>query len=447
MLDTTASQDTLLQAAFDRDRSRPSERERRAETVAVLAFLAVTATLLVGFGDVGSWHPLPAICALAAMALAMHARFDFGSGFTPPTQLAFVPLLFAMPVAMVPLATALALIVSRIPEVLRGDIRPGRLAYTLNNAWFAVGPAIVLIAADDPRASSALGVVAIALVAQIVVDFVVSVLRERMVREVSVREELRLALPVYGVDMTLAPIGLLAALAFEHHPWAVLGLLPLLGLLSIFARERRARLEQMLELNNAYRGTALALGDVVNADDGYTGEHTRGVVALCTAVGRALGLDDRQLRNLEFGALLHDVGKVAIPKSIINKPGPLDPDEWQIIKTHTIEGQQLLDRIGGFMSDVGIIVRAHHERWDGNGYPDLLCGAAIPIEARIITVCDSWNAMRTDRSYRTAMSPESARQEIVRGAGTQFDPACATALLGVTASEPHAVSHSLAGQP
>ncbi len=447
MLDAPAPDDALLQAAFGRDRSCPSRSERRAETAAVLAFLVVSTTLLIWFGDVGGWHPLPAISALAAMALAMHARFDFGSGFTPPTQLAFVPLLFAMPIAMVPLATAAALIASRVPEVVRGDIRPARLVYTLNNAWFAVGPAVVLAIADDPAASSALGVVAIALAAQILVDFVVSVLREKMVREVSVIEELRLALPVYGVDLTLAPIGLLAALAFERQPWAVLALVPLLGLLSVFARERRGRLEQMLELNNAYRGTALALGDVVEADDGYTGEHTRGVVALCTAVGRQLGLDDRQLRNLEFGALLHDVGKVAIPKSIINKPGPLDPDEWQLIKTHTIEGQQLLDRIGGFMSEVGVIVRAHHERWDGDGYPDRLYGASIPIEARIIAVCDTWNAMRTDRAYRTAMAPESAREEIVRGSGTQFDPACAAALLGVTANEPSGLSRSLAGQP
>jgi putative nucleotidyltransferase with HDIG domain len=87
---------------------------------------------------------------------------------------------------------------------------------------------------------------------------------------------------------------------------------------------------------------------------------------------------------VEFGALLHDIGKIAIPKSIINKPGPLDTDEWAVIKTHTLEGQKMLDRVGGFMKEVGLIVRSHHERWDGAGYPDGLAGDEIPLEARVI---------------------------------------------------------------
>ena len=136
-----------------------------------------------------------------------------------------------------------------------------------------------------------------------------------------------------------------------------------------------------------------------------------------------------QRRNLEFGALLHDVGKIAIPKEIINKPGKLDPQEWEIINTHTVEGQKVLDRVGGFMHEVGLIVRSHHERWDGRGYPDGLSGEAIPLEARIISCCDTWNAMRTDRSYRRALSHEVARAELVANAGHQFDPRIVTAFL------------------
>ena len=170
---------------------------------------------------------------------------------------------------------------------------------------------------------------------------------------------------------------------------------------------------------------------MVEADDGYTGEHCRGVVRLALAVGDRLGLDAEQRRNLEFGALLHDVGKIAIPKEIINKPGKLDPHEWEIITTHTLEGQKMLDRVGGFMRNVGLIVRSHHERWDGRGYPDGLAGEAIPLEARIIACCDSWNAMRTDRSYRKALSHEVALAELVANAGHQFDPAIVTAFLGL----------------
>ena len=117
-------------------------------------------------------------------------------------------------------------------------------------------------------------------------------------------------------------------------------------------------------------------------------------------VGEAIGLDPIRRRNLEFGALLHDVGKVTIPKHIINKPGKLDAAEWAIVKTHTVEGQRMLDRVGGFMSDVGLIVRSHHERWDGCGYPDGLSGERIPLEARIVCCCDAWSAMTTTRSYR-----------------------------------------------
>jgi HD-GYP domain-containing protein (c-di-GMP phosphodiesterase class II) len=120
---------------------------------------------------------------------------------------------------------------------------------------------------------------------------------------------------------------------------------------------------------------------------------------------------------------------VAIPKDIINKPGKLDPAEWTIIKTHTIEGQRMLDRVGGFMRDVGLIVRSHHERWDGSGYPDGLSGERIPVEARIIACCDTWNAMTTTRSYRAAMPFEAAAAELRLSAGTQLDPAVVDALL------------------
>src|SRR5205807_7862101 len=133
--------------------------------------------------------------------------------------------------------------------------------------------------------------------------------------------------------------------------------------------------------------------------------------------------------NLEFGALLHDVGKIAIPKEIVNKPGKLNPEEWTIIKTHTVEGQRMLEQVGGFMREVGLIVRTHHERWDGGGYPDGLAGEAIALEARIISCCDTWNAMRTDRPYRRALSHEVALAELIANAGSQFDPRVVRALV------------------
>ena len=134
---------------------------------------------------------------------------------------------------------------------------------------------------------------------------------------------------------------------------AFLLVLPLVGLLRTFARERRSRVDHALELSHAYRGTALLLGDVVEADDAYTGSHSRDVVSLSIAVAEELGVDSRGRRDTEFVALLHDVGKIRIPNEIINKPGPLTPEERAIVETHTVMGEEMLDRVGGVLGNVG----------------------------------------------------------------------------------------------
>ena len=142
-------------------------------------------------------------------------------------------------------------------------------------------------------------------------------------------------------------------------------------------------------------------------------------------------LDGDTLRVLEFGALLHDVGKIAVPKDIINKPGRLTADEWEIMKRHTVEGQRMLENVGGVLARVGVIVRASHEHFDGTGYPDGLAADAIPIEARICSACDAYSAMTTDRAYRPAMSIDAALAELRRCSGTQFDPAVIVTLVQV----------------
>ncbi len=190
----------------------------------------------------------------------------------------------------------------------------------------------------------------------------------------------------------------------------------------MFARERDERLSSLLELSEAYRGTARVLGEVVEHDDAYTAAHIRGVAELAVGVAADLELSPKQRRLVEFGALLHDVGKIAIPNEIIQKPGPLTDAEWEVIKTHTIEGARMLDRIGGLMRRVGEVVRSSHERYDGRGYPDGLGGTEIPIESRIIFCCDAYNAMTTDRVYRPALSRSEALAELRANAGTQFDP-------------------------
>ena len=235
---------------------------------------------------------------------------------------------------------------------------------------------------------------------------------------------------VYAIDAMLFPVGLLAAFAIDDSPYYVALLTPLFGVLAVFASERRVRLEQLTELNGAYRGTAMVLAEVVDADDAYTGMHTRDVVDLSLEVADRMGLGSEQRRKVEFGALLHDVGKVAIPNEIINKPGPLNDAEWAIMRTHTAEGQRMLDRVGGTMSEVGAIVRGSHERWDGGGYPDGLKGDAIPLEARIICACDAYNAMTTTRStgrrWRRPRRPPSWCAAPARSSTRRWSKRCST---------------------
>src|SRR5437588_174624 len=201
-------------------------------------------------------------------------------------------------------------------------------------------------------------------------------------------------------------------------PSLVVFALPLMGLLAYFARERQVRIDHALELGHAYRGTAMLLGDVVEADDAYTGSHSRDVVTLVLDVAGRLGLDAREQRDAEFAALLHDIGKIKIPGEIINKPGKLTDEEWAVMKTHTVEGERLLSQIGGILGNVGRIVRSCHEDWDGTGYPDGLVAADIPLVARIVRVCDAFSAMTTDRPYRKARPVDEAVAELQRCSGT-----------------------------
>ncbi len=430
-----AEQRRIADAAAARSR-RLQRRERLAETTAGALLFAAVAVLWALSGVARSEiDVLSALACMACLAVAVHVPFAVGGGYTVPTQLAFVPLWFTLPPALIPVAVVVALLVARVPAVLARERRASRLLLVPADAWFSLGPAVVLAVAGEHVTPV---VLAAAIAAQVLTEIAAWAGRERLLGTWGgLRPQLG-ELWIHGVDLALTPVAIVVAFAVERHPVAALALIPLLGVLATFSREREARMASLTELNQAYRGTALVLGDVVDADDGYTGEHSRGVVALAVQVGDRLGLDAERLRDLEFGALLHDIGKVAIPKAIINKPGKLDPAEWRIIKTHTIEGQRMLDRVGGFMGEVGLIVRSHHERWDGRGYPDGLSGEAIPLEARIISCCDAWNAMTTTRSYRAAMPFEAAVAELRRHSGTQFDPRVADAVLAAVA--PHAVA-------
>jgi putative nucleotidyltransferase with HDIG domain len=420
-----------LRVSFAREISGFGRSEARAELVTGGAFLVAALALALAAPAGHSFSPGVAAVYVLTLAVAGRVRFHVGAGFTVPTQIVFVPILCTVPVPYVPLLVTLALAIGMTPDAVRGRVPPLRVLVTFGNSWFALGAALVFTAADVHGPSAPIVVLVAALAAQLACDFIGNAVRERLRAGISLRELAHEMVSVYLIDAALFPVGLALAFAGEQRPWSILLILPLFALLSVFSRERRARLEQLIELNDAYRGTALVLGDVVESDDAYTGEHCKGVVQLALDVAAEMGVDADRRRRTEFGALLHDVGKLAVPKEIINKPGGLDEREWQVIKMHTIEGQRLLDRVGGIMRDVGAIVRSSHERWDGTGYPDGLQGEAIPLEARIVSACDAFNAMTTTRPYREAMPLNEALGELERNAGSQFDPAVVRALLRV----------------
>jgi ribonuclease P protein subunit RPR2 len=188
-------------------------------------------------------------------------------------------------------------------------------------------------------------------------------------------------------------------------------------------KQERARAQ---ELRRSYIATVRALSNAVEARDAYTGKHAERVAAYGMELARACGLEAEDSPQIEFGFLLHDVGKVAVPDAILFKSGSLTEEEYSLVRRHPVIGTDILRDVD-FLGEGKLVVRHHHERWDGQGYPDGLAGEAIPLAARVFAVADALDALTTNRPYRPASSLSDAREEIYRGAGTQFDPAVVAA--------------------
>jgi HD-GYP domain-containing protein (c-di-GMP phosphodiesterase class II) len=421
--------DALIERSRQLAATPLGDRDRLASFLIGGSFLAVSVPLAVLAHSSRQVGFLTLVVFVASYALASRIDFEIGTGSAVPTQLVFVPMLALLPVQYVPLCVAAGLLLGGLPDYARGRVPVDRSVLRLVNSWHAVGPALVLVAAGQPEPTSTnLPIYALALLSQFAFDFASTALRDRLGLGVSPLSLLRFMVWIWAVDSALTPIAVLAALGCGAHPSLVVVSLPLIGLLAYFARERQVRIDHALELGHAYRGTAMLLGDVVEADDAYTGSHSRDVVTLVLDVADRMGLDAHERRNAEFAALLHDIGKIKVPGDIINKPGKLTDEEWEIMKTHTVEGERLLSQIGGILGNVGQIVRSCHEDWDGTGYPDGLVAEDIPLVARIVRVCDAFSAMTTDRSYRKARPADEAIAELRRCSGTDFDPLVVDAL-------------------
>jgi HD-GYP domain-containing protein (c-di-GMP phosphodiesterase class II) len=423
----------LLAEARERGRHSFSRRERITYWVSTAGFAAASLGLLVGTGTTRALpHDWVVALLVLSYALASRLEFEVGSTSAIPTELVLVEMLFLLPPAQVPLWVLAAGFLGQLPEYLSRVIPVERALVLVGSSWFALGPALVFALFDEPApqmTARTVGVLALALGAQFAVDGATSAAREWGALKVPPSRTVSGMALVYTIDLVLAPIGLLAAIAATQGETGLLLPLPLLFVIALTTRERQKRMDQALELSSAYRGTALLLGDVVEADDAYTGAHSRDVLDLVLAVADDLQVTGRQRVDAEFAALLHDIGKLRVPAEIINKPGPLTPEERALMNTHTVEGQRMLQRVGGRLAEVGTVVRSCHERWDGGGYPDGLAGAEIPLAARIVCCCDAFSAMTTDRPYRKALSLDEALAELEANAGSQFDPDVVHSLL------------------
>jgi HD-GYP domain-containing protein (c-di-GMP phosphodiesterase class II) len=432
--------DVACERELQRTRARLPTASDRAElrtgSLLLVVFCCAAAALSLAAGAGGS--SVVMFCGLVALyGLAGLVEFEVGSVYTDCSLPVLTAMFVLLPPSLVPWCVAAGTALGAAVKASQGARHVSRLVPAVAQFSLPVlAPAAVLAVSPSVSSWADVPVIAAALAVYIAADLAISVIFARLAHG----QPLALPSPaeawVYGIDLLLAPVGIAMAIAAQGRLWAVtVVFLPLAFLLRVFANERRSRLDNALELSAAYRGTAMLLGDMVESDDAYTGSHSRDVVALAVEVGRRMGLEGDRLRDLEFGALLHDVGKIAVPKEIINKAGKLTPDEWATIQRHTIDGQRMLENVGGVLSRVGVIVRASHESYDGSGYPDGLAGDAIPIEARICSACDAFSAMTTDRSYRAAMPVDQALAELRRCSGTQFDPDVVAILVKIAAAD------------
>jgi hypothetical protein len=412
----------LIEQSRVRALRRLTERDFRASLILGTGFL-VTAGGMAALLPGGRSPHLPTILLLvAAYAITSRVEFEVGTGCVVPTELILVPMLFLVPVGMVPLLVALGLCLGRAAAFISGKLPPDRILLLLVNSWHSVGPALVLGLAAGPASWDRWPLYLGALASQFACDLASSGTRERLALGLPFRSQIRFMRWAFAVDAALAPIALAVVFTQPRHEYSFLLVMPLVGLLAAFARERETRIDQALELRHAYQNTAFLLGELIESNDAYTGRHSRQVVELAVDVAHSLGLGPHERRQTEFAALLHDVGKIRMPPEIITKPGPLTDDERLLLQRHTIEGERILGQVGGLLGDVGRIVRSSHERFDGRGYPDGLAGDEIPLAARIVACCDALSAMVTDRPYRRARPVEDAIAALHADSGSQFDP-------------------------
>jgi len=408
--------------------------------IASLVVLALTLALVLGLTRQlggGLW----AIAALIAVA-ALSERGRVQLSRTTESSIALLPLIFAA-VVLGPLG---ALLVGA--GSLLGDFRPPYLKLTVYTCTRAITGALAGFAAigataifESPFGKIAAATAAAALVAE-VVDTAFAAITHRLRGNGTVMNAVRVIAPlvIAALPMFVPVVAILAAAYTQVSAWTLpVFLVPALAAQRLFAlyREQRELTDELRlangRLERAGLSFASALVAALDARDHYTAGHSAAVATYAKDIAARLGLSDEEQHLAHVCGLVHDIGKVALPAGLLEKPGPLTLTERRLMEEHPAVGQRILANVENY-SDIARIVRHHHERIDGNGYPDALAGDDIPLISRILAVADAYDAMTSDRPYREAMASRVARLRIAQAVDSQFDTTVVAAFEAILAS-------------
>jgi putative nucleotidyltransferase with HDIG domain len=398
-----------------------------ATYVAALCLAAV----LLGLGLVASGYGIDSVPIFVALAVlgALAERASVRLSSTVEVSISSLPMLFAA-VALGPVE---AMVIGAVSQL--GDFRPPYLKWAIYTPADAINGGLTgLVAAQVSQAAGdGLGAIAVATAAAVVTHQIIGVCFSALT------VQLRGSGSGWGVIQTLAPVmppsvllwvAVLAPLAVAYDalsPWAVvLFLFPALAAQRLFVLYQQQRhlardlSEANKSLERANLSFASALVTTLDARDRYTAGHSAAVAVYSRDVAQRLGLPSATQQLAHLSGLLHDIGKIGVPPGVLEKNGPLTLQERQKMEEHSVIGERILANVEAY-AEIARIVRHHHERLDGQGYPDGLSGEEIPLISRIICVADAYNAMTSDRPYRDAMPVATARSRLLQAAGTQFD--------------------------
>ncbi|RIK39751.1 MAG: hypothetical protein DCC58_14840 [Chloroflexi bacterium] len=250
-------------------------------------------------------------------------------------------------------------------------------------------------------------------------NVIIAIVGRRSIKYIWLTNDLEFLLPYICLEV----VGILAVLVWQTAPL-------LTPLLVVPAVTTYLAFEMIHRLQRQTQEAMIAMADAIDQRDPYTADHSRRVAELAIQIAEKMGINERDIERLRLAARMHDIGKIGIGNDVLHKPGKLTDSEWDLMRSHPVIGEQLLKPYRQFRHETAL-VRHHHERWDGRGYPDNLRGKAIPLGARVICVADSFDAMTSSRPYRPGMSRQQAIEEIRNGALTQFDPQVVASFLQV----------------